>query len=56
MADWFLPPDELPVNCQAGRCEQALGKKEEAINYYKKALGLDKNLTAARDALEKLKG
>ncbi len=40
---------------QSARCEEALGNKEEAINYYKKALGLDKTLEAAAKALQKLK-
>jgi tetratricopeptide (TPR) repeat protein len=40
---------------QAGRCEEALGNKEEAVNYYKKALGLDKTLEAAAKALQRLK-
>lgn len=39
----------------AGRCEEALGNKEEAKSYYQKALGLDRDFTAAREALERLK-
>ncbi|MGN6436753.1 MAG: tetratricopeptide repeat protein [Agriterribacter sp.] len=39
---------------QAGRCEAALGNKESAKAYYQKALGLDKNFTAAREALNTL--
>lgn len=36
----------------AGRCEEALGNKAEAKLYYQKALGLDKDFKAAKDALE----
>jgi tetratricopeptide (TPR) repeat protein len=39
----------------AGRCEEALGNKAEAKLYYQKALGLDKDFKAAKDALERLK-
>ncbi|HRP58228.1 tetratricopeptide repeat protein, partial [Agriterribacter sp.] len=38
----------------AGRCEEALGK-EEAKLYYQKALGLDKDLSAAGEGLKRLK-
>lgn len=38
----------------AGRCEEALGNKTEAITYYQKAIGLDKSLTAAQEALSKI--
>ena len=40
---------------QAGRCQEALGDNAEAKLNYQKTLGLDKNFTAAREALEKLK-
>lgn len=39
---------------QAGRCQEALGKKAEAALYYQKTLGLDKDFTAARDALKRM--
>lgn len=39
---------------QAGRCEEALGNKENAKAYYQKTLGLDKNFTAAEEALKQL--
>lgn len=39
----------------AGRCEEVLDNKSEAISYYEKALGLDKSLTAASDGLKRLK-
>jgi len=38
-----------------GRCQEALGQKEEAILNYQRAYGLDKSLTEAKDAFEKLK-
>ena len=38
----------------AGRCEEALGNKEEAKSYYEKALGLDKSLSAASEGLKRL--
>ena len=40
---------------QAGRCQEALGDNAEAKLNYQKTLGLDKDFTAAREALEKLK-
>lgn len=39
-----------------GRCEEALGNKEEAKSYYQKAIGLDKGLTAATEALKRVGG
>lgn len=39
----------------AGRCEEALGNKAGAKLYYEKALGLDKGLSAAKEAWERLK-
>jgi tetratricopeptide (TPR) repeat protein len=38
-----------------GRCYEAISKKEEAIDYYYKALTFDKNFTEARAALKRLK-
>lgn len=38
-----------------GRCEEALGKKEEAKLNYERAYGLDKTLTVAKDAAERIK-
>lgn len=38
----------------AGRCEEAIGNLEEAKSYYSKALALDKSMTAASGALEKM--
>ncbi|HTN08772.1 MAG TPA: tetratricopeptide repeat protein [Agriterribacter sp.] len=40
---------------QSGRCQEALGNKAEATLYYQKTLGMDKNFTAAKEALERLK-
>lgn len=40
----------------AGKCEEALGNKAEAITYYQKAIGLDKSFTAAVDALKRVGG
>ena len=38
-----------------GRCYEAIGKKEEAADYYYKALTFDKNFTEAREAINRLK-
>jgi len=38
-----------------GKCEEALGQKEEAKLNYQRALGLDKTLTEAKEAADKLK-
>jgi tetratricopeptide (TPR) repeat protein len=38
-----------------GRCKEALNLEEEAIDYYKKALGMDENDEEAREALKRLK-
>lgn len=38
-----------------GRCYEAIGKKEEAIDYYYKALTFDKNFTEAKEAIKRLK-
>ncbi|MDE3250106.1 MAG: tetratricopeptide repeat protein [Bacteroidota bacterium] len=38
-----------------GRCYEATGKNEEAIDYYYKALVFDKDLTEAREGLKRLK-
>ena len=38
-----------------GRCYEAISKKEEAIDYYYKALTFDKNFKEAREALKRLK-
>lgn len=40
---------------QAGRCQEAMDSKENAKAYYQKALGLDKDFEAAREALERLR-
>ena len=37
-----------------GRCYEAIGKKEEAIDYYYKALTFDKNFTEAKEAIQRL--
>lgn len=37
-----------------GKCQEALGQKEEAKLNYQRAYGLDKSLTEARDAADKL--
>jgi tetratricopeptide (TPR) repeat protein len=39
-----------------GKCLEAIGKKEEAIDYYKKTLGLDEKVTAASEAINRLTG
>jgi tetratricopeptide (TPR) repeat protein len=36
-----------------GRVQEAMGLKEEAKQNYQRALGLDREFTAAREALEK---
>lgn len=38
-----------------GRCYEAIGKKEDAIDYYYKALTFDRNFTEAREAIKRLK-
>ncbi len=38
-----------------GRCYEAIGKKDEAIDYYYKALTFDRNFTEAREAIKRLK-
>lgn len=38
-----------------GRCQEALGQKEEALLNYRRAYGLDKTLTEAKEAADKLK-
>lgn len=39
-----------------GRCYEAIGKKEEAIDYYYKALTFDRDFTEAKQAIKRLKG
>ncbi len=39
-----------------GRCQEALGQKEEALLNYRRAYGLDKTLTEAKEAADKLAG
>src|SRR5450432_1041225 len=39
-----------------GRCYEAIGKKEDAIDYYYKALTFDRNFAEAREGLKRLKG
>lgn len=38
-----------------GKCQQALGQKEEARLNYQRALGLDQNFKEAKEAIDKLK-
>jgi tetratricopeptide (TPR) repeat protein len=38
-----------------GKCQEALGQKEEAKMNYQRAYGLDKSLTEAKDAADKLR-
>ncbi len=38
-----------------GRCQEAEGKKEEALDNYYKALSLDRSFTEAREAIKRLK-
>ena len=38
-----------------GRCYEAIGKKEEAIDYYYKALTFDKNFSEAKEAIRRVK-
>lgn len=40
---------------QAGRCEEAIGNKDNAKTYYQKVLGLDPDFAGAREALDQLK-
>jgi Flp pilus assembly protein TadD len=39
-----------------GRCYESIGKKEDALNNYVRALALDKNFVQARQAIERLRG
>ncbi len=39
-----------------GRCCEAIGKKDEALDYYYKALVFDKNFEEAKEAVKRLKG
>jgi tetratricopeptide (TPR) repeat protein len=39
-----------------GRCCEAIGKKEEALDYYFKALAFDRDFTEAKEAIKRLKG
>jgi tetratricopeptide (TPR) repeat protein len=39
-----------------GRCYEAIGKNDEAIDYYYKALTFDRNFKEAKEALKRLKG
>ena len=38
-----------------GRCYEAIGKKDEAIDYYYKALTFDRDFTQAKEAIQRLK-
>ncbi|MBC7903271.1 MAG: tetratricopeptide repeat protein [Gemmatimonadaceae bacterium] len=38
-----------------GRCYEAIGKKEEALDYYSKALAFDRRFQEAKDAITRLK-
>ena len=38
-----------------GRCYEAISKKDEALEYYERAVALDKNFTEARDAMKRVK-
>ncbi len=38
-----------------GKCQEAMGQKEEAKLNYMRAYGLDKSFTDARESAEKLK-
>ncbi len=39
-----------------GRCYEAIGKNDEALDYYYKALTFDKDFTEAKEAIRRLKG
>jgi tetratricopeptide (TPR) repeat protein len=39
-----------------GRCYEAIGKKEDALNNYVRALALDKKFVQARQGIERLRG
>jgi tetratricopeptide (TPR) repeat protein len=39
-----------------GRCYEAINKKDEAIQYYQRAVSLDKNFTEAKEAIRRLQG
>ncbi len=38
-----------------GRCYEAIGKKEEALDYYTQAVQFDRNFTEAKEAIKRLK-
>ncbi len=48
----YVNPD---VYYWQGRCQEAEGKKEDALDNYYKALSLDRSFTEARDAIKRLK-
>ena len=37
------------------RCYEAIGKKEEALDYYYQAVTFDRNFTEAKEAIKRLK-
>jgi tetratricopeptide (TPR) repeat protein len=39
-----------------GRCYEAMGRKEDAIEYYERAAALDKSFIEAREGIKRLKG
>jgi tetratricopeptide (TPR) repeat protein len=39
-----------------GKCLEALNKKEEALDYYKKTIGLDEKITEAAEGIKRLTG
>lgn len=39
-----------------GRCCEAIGKKEEALDYYQKALVFDRNFNEAKEAIRRIRG
>jgi tetratricopeptide (TPR) repeat protein len=38
-----------------GRCYEAIGKKEEALDYYTQAVQFDRDFTEAKEAIKRLK-
>lgn len=50
-----VSPDYADNYYWIGKCQQAMGQTEEAKTNYGRALGLDKDLKEAREALERMK-
>lgn len=50
-----VSPDYADTYYWIAKCQEAMGQKEEALLNYQRALGLDKNLTEAKEAADRLR-